>query len=336
MPIIGKHFRSRIYGRGSAALLACASLLVASNVFGSEVSATPLSGQSTLQVSIFTTFPSGEVCCGISDDSFRYGLLFATVTGDSAGAGKVIAIAPDGTQFPLIPTPISAMGSYGPTSLALNPQGRLFVQVDNYPVSTGSDYELGLNGQWATVPGTNQIGLPDDMVFDQHGDLYVTDDVPGNSHVWRVTPGGAAQIWSSSPQIQGGANSVEVIGDAAYVSVTESGTMVRIPIEPDGSAGPAAIIASDPTIAPVDDGVYDPVTGDVYLTSLLGNEFVQITPSGATSVLANGPLNGLYTPTNLDLVQSGRHAVIYVSGTALQSLGAPSNAVSEILKVTLR
>jgi hypothetical protein len=53
-------------------------------------------------------------------------------------------------------------------------------------------------------------------------------------------------------------------------------------------------------------------------------------------VIANAAQNGLYTPTNLDFVQSGRHAVIYVSGSALQSFGAPANSVSEILKVTLR
>jgi glucose/arabinose dehydrogenase len=197
-------------------------------------------------------------------------------------------------------------------------------------------YRLGLNGQWTLVPGTNQIGLTDGMAFAPNGDLYIADDVPGDSHIWRVTPGGSAQIWSSDPLIQGGANSIEVVGNDLYISVTDYGTMVKMPINPDGTAGSTTVVASDPSVAPVDDGVYDPVTGNTYLSGLLANEFVQITPSGATTVIANGPLNGLYTPTNLDFVQFGRHAVIYVAGSDLQSFGAPPNSVSELLKVTLR
>lgn len=291
-------------------------------------------GSSLPTVSVLTTFPAGEVCCGIT--ATNTGAVYVSVTGGSAGSGQIRTVQPNGQQHALLSTPPPVTGGYGPTALAFNPQHRLFMNDANFPVGTGSVYQLGGSDTWTPVPGTGQIGLPDGLTFDSAGNLYVTDNVPGNSKVWRVTPGGTAQVWSDDPLIQGGANSIQIFGNAAYVSVTLSGTMVKIPIEADGSAGAATVIASDPSIAPVDDGAYDPVTGNVYLTSLLGNQFVQITPSGASTVIADGQTDGLYTPTNLAFVQVDGHAFLYVVGTALQAYGAPADATGEILKVTLR
>jgi len=79
---------------------------------------------------------------------------------------------------------------------------------------------------------------------------------------------------------------VKVFDGAVYVSI-ESGKILRIPINADGSAGAAHVWARVPGSAFFDDMVLDDRTGDVYVTRLDTNELLQITPGGAITTIAS-------------------------------------------------
>jgi len=83
------------------------------------------------------------------------------------------------------------------------------------------------------VPGSDGMVAPDGFGLDSTtGNMYATD-IYGHS-IWRFTPGGPAQLWLSVyPELPDG---VKVFNNAVYVSI-EDGKILRIPINPDGSAG---------------------------------------------------------------------------------------------------
>src|SRR5215472_8772024 len=92
--------------------------------------------------------------------------------------------------------------------------------------------------QIATLPANS---FPNDMAFDPlHGQLYVADSALAT--VWRVpVAGGAPVAWISDAALAKtsfiGANGIAVHDQAVWVSNTDRGTIVRIPIQQDGTAG---------------------------------------------------------------------------------------------------
>ncbi|HWS64776.1 MAG TPA: SMP-30/gluconolactonase/LRE family protein [Steroidobacteraceae bacterium] len=88
------------------------------------------------------------------------------------------------------------------------------------------------------------------LTFDRVGNVYVSDSF--NGVIWRVGPnGGSPTAWSNDPLLGPGtgltppfgANGVEFnnAGTAIYVANTASHQIIKIPVNPDGSAGTASI-----------------------------------------------------------------------------------------------
>jgi hypothetical protein len=86
------------------------------------------------------------------------------------------------------------------------------------------------------------------MALDQqHGFLYVADSLL--SVIWRVSiTNGDATPWAVGPQLAPngglGANGLKLHDGAVWVSNTQLGTLLRIPIRPSGSAGPIETAAT--------------------------------------------------------------------------------------------
>jgi len=139
------------------------------------------------------------------------------------------------------------------------------------------------------------------------GNMYVTD-IFGNS-IWRFAPGGSAQLWTSvaTNPLLVLPDGVKVFNNAVYTSI-EGGKILRIPINPDGSAGTATVWAQVPG-AFFDDMVLDDRTGDVYVTRLDTNELLQITPGGVVTPIAthaDGLLGAASMPGMERVRRSGR------------------------------
>ena len=125
--------------------------------------------------------------------------------------------------------------------------GDLFVAL-----CTGSP---DLQGIWRVTPdgSARRIaalpadGIPNGMSLDdRQGLIYVADSVL--SVVWRVSiADGTVVAWAAGPQLAPngflGANGLKLHDGAVWVSNTQLGTLLRIPIQRDGSAGPIQTIA---------------------------------------------------------------------------------------------
>jgi sugar lactone lactonase YvrE len=151
------------------------------------------------------------------------------------------------------------------------------------------------------------VCFPDDIAPDSHGNLYVTDLTL--SGVWKIMPNGTFSLWSSQALLQWpaapynavpeGANDLAL--DAAernlYVVTDGDPAIIRIPINPDGSAGTPALIARD--LSPLD-GIELDELGNIYVSEILRSEISVFSPDGAQRiVIATRATAPLVNPTSL-------------------------------------
>ena len=178
--------------------------------------------------------------------------------------------------------------------------GNLYVAL-----CTGSP---GLQGVWRVSPhgSASRIaalpadGIPNGMALDgRHGYLYVADSLL--SVVWRVSiANGSVVAWAAGPQLAPngglGANGLKLHDGAVWVSNTQLGTLLRIPIRPDGSAGPIQTAASG--LAGIDDFAF---TGPGHRASVVAaiNHFstvMLIRPDGSQQTVLTAA-EGLSNPS---------------------------------------
>ena len=150
-----------------------------------------------------------------------------------------------------------------------------------------------------------------------------------------MTPGGgSAELWTSNATnpLLGGPDGVKVFNGAVYASSGDR--ILRIPINPDGSAGTVSVWAQVPG-AFFDDMVLDDRTGDVYVSRLDQDQLLQITPSGVITPIATNA-DGLLGAANMTLIHVGKSTVIYLANTGgAFGSGNTGGAGPAILKITI-
>ncbi|MFD3585520.1 SMP-30/gluconolactonase/LRE family protein [Streptomyces sp. NPDC058683] len=226
----------------------------------------------------------------------------------------------------------SLVGGALTLGLARAHDGTLYV---NYATGTGR------TGVWRVPAGggtPEQIaqlpsdGLPNGLALDErHGVLYAADSALGR--VWRIPQaGGTPTAWATGTALTGlpapasgfGANGIKVHKDAVWVTNSDRGTLLRIPVRADGSAGATETRATG--LTGVDDFVF-PGHSDVVLAALNpSNEVVVVRPDGARSTVLTVQ-DGLSNPTSLAV--NGRD--VFVAGGAYSTQRDPN-----LLKAHLR
>ena len=106
-------------------------------------------------------------------------------------------------------------------------------------------------------------GFPNGLAFDRQGDLFVTDSSLGT--IWRIPRfGGAATAWLSSPLLAGdpslsgiGANGIAFWHGDVYVANSDQMSIVRVPVNRNGSAGTPRVYVADPSIGFADGIAFD-------------------------------------------------------------------------------
>lgn len=136
--------------------------------------------------------------------------------------------------------------------------------------------------------GTDQqkMRAPNYPVFDAAGNLYVSDSGEwgkGDGFIWRIKPGGAAEIWDQ--QAAGFTNGMCLGPDGQSLYVVESTPPLisKIPINADGSVGTRSVIVELPRNVP--DGVAFDTEGNLYISLYNPNIIYRYTTGGELQVL---------------------------------------------------
>jgi hypothetical protein len=202
------------------------------------------------------------------------------------------------------------------TSTSLNPN---VVGAFVWRTCTAGNTQL-----FATLPPE---GGPNDLAFDDAGNLYVTDPFLGQ--VYKVLPDGSASVWLADPLLLGNADApvlqfhaVGVDGIAfdkqkrnLYFTNLDYGRILSVPFD-DGTHGALSIFASDPLLVGADGIAFDN-PGELYVAINSQDSLVTVSKQGSVSVLAQG--GDLDGPSSIvfGVTQSDKHN-IYVTSSAFQ------------------
>ncbi|MEU9126970.1 hypothetical protein AB0D08_02440 [Kitasatospora sp. NPDC048540] len=234
-------------------------------------------------------------------------------------ARQIGRVAPDGTQTILATLPAPAhpatplLGAAIVTGIARAHDGTLY-----FGYATGTD---DLTGIWRLCPGGNPerlaalpaTGLPNGLALDEHaGLLYTADSALGVVHAVPLD-GGPATVWSAAPELSPtggfGANGLKVHHHAVWVTNTDTGTLLRIPIRQDGTAGPVETRATG--LAGIDDFAFTG-HGDSLVAALNSpNEAAFVAGDGSHHTVLTGQ-DGLSNPTSVAV----RGDTVYVPSAA--------------------
>ena len=156
-----------------------------------------------------------------------------------------------------------------------------------YMVTPDGRSELAVPMDPAVIP------VPNGLDFDAHGNLYVTESFTGA--IWKVAPGEhVATLWLThellTPPPNGlyGANGMVYKDKTLFVANTDRGTLLKVPLNRDGSAGMPTVFAKllDPlgaTLGP--DGVTVGPDGAIYVTGNYANQLVRVAEDGTWKVV---------------------------------------------------
>lgn len=295
---------------GRMVALAVAALLVPAAVAGAAVDIEPV---------VVYDPAAGELPEGVAID--KRGDVFVSLN----PLGQVRKVGRDGSQSTLATLPGEVVG------LAVDAPGNVLVAVASFDPATSGVYRIARDGTFARLPGTGAIVFPNGIAFDKVGNVYVTDTVLGA--VWRVPArGGQAEVWFQSPLLEGsgvfdfgfplGANGIAFRHNELVVSNTEGARLVRIPIERDGSAGAAAILAEGPALLAVDGIAFD-VHGNVWAAVIAQSTIVRVSPQGDVTTVATAA-------DGLDWVSSisfGKNGDLWAVNFAIGPPGGPGPAL---------
>lgn len=275
--------------------IATLAALATASALGVATGATASSAPTQTVVSFDAT--AGELPEGLAVD--ENGSLYVSLS----PLGQIRRIAADGSQSVL--ATIGAGAGLGPLGLAVGASGHVYAAVATFDSASSGVYWIPRRGMTKRLPGTGQILFPNAVALDTHGSVYATDTIAGA--VWRVPPGGSAELWIQHPLLVGdgsagfgfpvGANGIAYRHGSFYVANSERGRIVRIPVRRDGKAGAPQVVAENPALVPADGIAFD-VLGNLYVAVIAQNTLVRVASDGSIETLATAA-DGLDFPASL-------------------------------------
>ena len=184
--------------------------------------------------------------------------------------------------------------------MAHDSEGNIYACVDRlagiYRVTPQGQFSLYANGN-----ARQKMRIPNYPVFDDAGNLYVSDSGDWgarNGVIWRIRPGGEAEIWDQSANGFTNGMCLSADGRALYVVESSPPLISRLEIRTDGSAGDRTILVELPRQVP--DGVALDRNGDLYIAMYNPNIIYQLRRNGELVTLYDDweQLN-LVAPTNI-------------------------------------
>ncbi|MGW6834918.1 SMP-30/gluconolactonase/LRE family protein [Streptomyces sp. NPDC054949] len=246
-----------------------------------------------------------------------------------AKARQIAEVSPNGTIRILATLPKPADGGIHTPALGFPltvgivraHDGTLyFLYATGTPDLTGV-WRLRPGGQPQRIAALPAAGLPNGLALDPRTrTLYVTDSVLGT--IWRVpTTGGTPTAWSTAPELAPtgflGANGLKIHNGAVWATNLDKGTVLCIPVLPDGRAGRVRTKATG--LPGIDDFTFTG-RGDQLLAALNGpGQVALVQPDGSHSTVLTRA-DGLQNPTAIAL----RGKSVYVTSAAYVTAQDPN------------
>jgi sugar lactone lactonase YvrE len=241
--------------------------------------------------------------------------------------GRILKLAPDGARSTLAALPIGGGALIG---LAVDASGNVYAAVASFDPATHGIWRVSPQGASARIAALDPTGFPNGLAFDDRGNLFVSDSLLAT--VWRIGKGGGpAEAWLQSPLLAGdpingsgfGANGVAFWRGDLYVANTDRGSIVRVPVNPGGSAGTPTTYVADPAIHFADGIAFD-VRGNLYVaSSVLTNTLVRIAPDRTLETLASAADGLDYTASLAFGTGRGERTHLYFTNAGV-NFGRPS------------
>ena len=241
-----------------------------------------------------------------------------------------------------LPIPLGAFSvglKVGPDGYIYVASGALFTEPNAAFIWRVSP--RGVAKVFATLPPTS---FPNDLAFDEDGQLYVTDSFQGQ--IWKIDSRGNPSVWLQDERLLGnpaapvpvfhafGANGIalDASGHHLYVGNTDYGRILRVGIHA-GKPGEIEVIAESDLLKGAD-GVALDERGTLYVAVNALDRIATIDRRGKISVYAEGgPLDA---PSSLVFgTQCRGERTLYLSSFALYRAngfipGAPHPAIQSI------
>lgn len=288
---------------------------------------------------IITSFDafSAELPESIAID--RFGNMYVSMS----LLGEIWKLDPSGSFQEVVAT-FPVEGFFGVSGLRFDVRDNLYATNGSLNADVHGVWRIHSGGAKERIAGTGDISLPNDVAIFPDGTLYITDSAGA---VWRVLPGGAAELWVQDPTLEGtgaygmgfgiGANGIVVVsGQRAsfsgasgeqsvgglVVANAEKGQVVYIPILPDGSAGQPTVVIVHPSLFGLD-GITMDARGAIYGVANAGDKLVRISRDGTTisEIVSGAPLD---FPTGLSFgAGDERHTLFIVNSAFIHFLSDP-------------
>ncbi|MBK8021240.1 MAG: SMP-30/gluconolactonase/LRE family protein [Chloroflexi bacterium] len=184
----------------------------------------------------------------------------------------------------------------------------------------------GSTSTYATGTADNPLQVPNYPVFDERGNLYVSDSRgwgQKNGLIYRFTPSGEAQVWCTTAS--GYTNGMALSLDRSHLYVVESipARISRVPIRADGSAGVVELVVELPKTVP--DGIAFDERGNLYISCYSPDRIYRYTAAGLLEILFDDWSRiSLNAPTNVAFAGQDLERM------AISSLGGYSIAWAEV------
>ena len=209
-----------------------------------------------------------------------------------APIGEILKITPDGSQSTFA---ILEPGDGFLAGVTVDEVGNVYAGLSSFNEETHGVWRIRQDGSSERIAAFPTNSLPNDMVLDKQGNLFVTDSIQGA--VWRIPPNGDSEIWLQSDLLEGrlfdffpfplGANGIAFGKDGAlYVTNVGLSRIVSIPVNPGGKPGTPMTFVEDERLGGPDGITFD-ARGNLYSTNGLGGGVFCISLDGEIEVLVS-------------------------------------------------
>jgi len=247
------------------------------------------------------------------------------------------------TTYATLPIPAGAFA----TGLKIGPDGLLYAGSGGFSPSPSAAFvwRIHPNGAVDQVAALDPTGFPNDLAFDDDGNLFVTDPFLGL--IWRIDEDGNAESWLEDPLLLGNAANPALLihefgadgiafdkhGDNLYIGNLDYGEILRVGVDCHGEADGIEVFASDPLLVGADGIAFDKKE-TLYVAVNGQDRLAAVSPDGeVTSVFQGAPLDG---PSSLVFgVHGNDKKTLYIASFAISRAlgtqpGAPHPSLSRL------